>query len=63
MKLRRKRAVDVDYWKYPEKGYPKKIWWKVVAGPPNFKLSILQEYDLIFDETDYKIRKVDFNGF
>lgn len=37
---------------------PKTIWWKVVAGPPEYKLDILQEYDLIFDEYDLKIRKL-----
>lgn len=50
---------NADYLKYTEKGYPKKIWWKIIAGPPDFRLSILQEYDLIFDEYDYKIRKIE----
>lgn len=37
---------------------PEKIWWKIVAGPPGYKLSILQEYDLIFDDYDRRIRKL-----
>lgn len=53
------RRIDYDYWKHPEEGYPQKIWWKIIAGPPGFRLSILQEYDLIFDEDDYKIRRID----
>lgn len=37
--------------------YPFKIWWKVVV-PKSYRLSVLQEYDLILDETDLKIRKI-----
>jgi len=50
---------DYNYHKNPEKGYPKTIWWKIVSGPPGERLSILQEYDLVFDEYDYKIRKME----
>lgn len=57
MKLRKKSTKSYDYWKYPEKGYPHKIWWNVVAGPR--ELSILQEYDLMLDDYDYKIRRLD----
>lgn len=55
--MRKIPQIRYDYWKYPEKGYPRKIWWKVIAGDRN--LSIIQEYDVIFDEYDYKIRKLD----
>lgn len=37
---------------------PQKVWWEIVAGPPGAKLSILQEYDLIFDDYDRRIRKL-----
>lgn len=47
---------EQDYWRYSGDGFPKKIWWKVIAGPG--KLSILQEYDLIFDQKDLRIRKL-----
>jgi hypothetical protein len=40
-------------------GRPKTIWWKVVTGPPGYKLSILQEYDLVFDKKDCEIRKIE----
>lgn len=59
MKIRRKQVKSYDYWRYPEKGYPRKIWWDIVAGPPGYRLDIIQEYDLIFDEYDYKIRKLE----
>ncbi len=36
---------------------PKKLHWKVVAGPDN--LSFYQKYDLIFDLHDLKIRRMD----
>jgi hypothetical protein len=38
---------------------PKRLNWKVIAGPPGFELSSLQEYDLIFDEFDLRMRKLD----
>lgn len=41
------------YWQFPEKGYPKRVWWVVIAGP---RLTFAQESDLLFDERDYKIR-------
>lgn len=36
---------------------PYKVWWNVVV-PKDYKLSILQEYDLIFDDYDLRIRKL-----
>jgi len=41
-----------DYWKYPEEGYPKTIYWKVIAG--NRRLDVLQDHDLLFSENDQK---------
>lgn len=35
---------------------PKIVYWKVVAG--NRELSTYERYDLIFDDYDYKIRKI-----
>src|SRR5258708_9734388 len=32
------------------------INWKVIAGPPNVKLSVLQDHDWIFDQKDLDIR-------
>lgn len=45
----------LDYIKNCEKGYPKRLYWKVIAGPP---LTFAQQQDLIFDERDYKIRGI-----
>jgi hypothetical protein len=46
------------YRKYPKNiVYPFKIWWKVVV-PKSYRLSVLQEYDLILEETDLRIRKI-----
>jgi len=36
---------------------PYRIWWDVIA-PKGYKLSILQESDLIYDDYDLKIRKL-----
>lgn len=36
---------------------PKRINWKVIA-PLEAKLSPLQEYDIVFDSIDLKIRKL-----
>ena len=47
----------LGYWKEPQKPYPKKIWWEVIA-PRGAKLSILQEYDVVFDDYDMKIRQL-----
>ena len=38
---------------------PKKINYKIIAGPPGAKLSSLQDHDLIYDAQDLKIRKLD----
>lgn len=40
---------------------PVKIWWNVIAGPPGYKLSILQEGDLVFDKKDCQMRQLDYN--
>lgn len=37
---------------------PKIIRWKVVASAPRVKLSPLQQYDLVFDKYDLKIRQI-----
>jgi hypothetical protein len=34
------------------------IWWKIIAGPPNRKLSVLEDHDVVFDDYDLKIRKL-----
>lgn len=38
---------------------PQRLNWYVVAGPPGAELSPLQAYDLIYDEKDLKIRRMD----
>lgn len=38
------------------KNDPKTIYWRVVAG--NRRLSVLEDHDLIFDDYDLKIRKM-----
>lgn len=38
---------------------PKVIRWQVIAG--NRRLSPLESYDVVFDEYDLKIRKLDVN--
>lgn len=48
---------NYDYWKYPEKPYPKTIWWDVVA-PKGYKLNALMDHDIVFDDYDMKIRKL-----
>lgn len=48
---------SLDYLKHPEKGFPRRIWWNVVA-PIGYKLSFAQESDLIYDDYDLKIRKL-----
>jgi hypothetical protein len=37
---------------------PKNIYWKVIAGPSGYKLSVLQDHDLIFDQKDLDIRRL-----
>lgn len=49
-------AKELNYWKHPLPGFPKKIYWEKQYGPG--KLTQIQEYDLIFDERDLKIRKL-----
>lgn len=34
------------------------IYWKIIAGPPGAKLSVLQDHDVVFDDYDMKIRKI-----
>lgn len=48
---------NYDYWKYPEKPYPKNINWVVVA-PKGYKLEPLMDHDLVFDDYDMKIRQL-----
>lgn len=38
---------------------PKKLKWKIIAGPPDVELDYYQSYDLIYDEKDLKLRKMD----
>lgn len=45
------------YWQFPEKGYPKRVYWVVIA-PRGARLTYAQETDLLFDERDYKIRQL-----
>lgn len=37
---------------------PKTIYWRVTA-PENARLSVLQDHDLIYDQKDLDIRKID----
>jgi hypothetical protein len=48
---------NLQYLRDLEEGYPKRIFWKVIA-PKDAKLSKLQQSDAIFDEYDLKIRKL-----
>ena len=43
-------------------GKKRTIYWKIIAGPPGAKLSSLQNHDLILDDYDLKIRKMNANG-
>ncbi len=38
---------------------PERVKWKIVAGPPGAKLSVLQESDLVYDKHDRRIRQLD----
>lgn len=49
-----RKLRNLDYLK----NKPKTIWWDIVAGPPGYELSILQDHDLVFDSYDYKIRQL-----
>jgi hypothetical protein len=54
------RPSNGDYGHYIKsatKPYPKRIFWKVIA-PKGYKLDVLQESDLIFDDIDMKIRQL-----
>lgn len=42
------------YIKNCEKGFPKWIYWQIIAGTG--PLTYAQQQDLVFDERDYKIR-------
>lgn len=46
---------NLDYLKLP----PKIINYQIIAGPPNARLSSIQDHDVIFDKHDLKIRKLD----
>ena len=58
------RASLRDYGAYIkncEKGYPKWIFWEIIAGPKQpdgkfIRLTYAQQQDLVFDERDYRIR-------
>lgn len=47
-----------DYIKTAESPFPKKIFWKVIAGPP---LSEIQSYDIVYDEKDLRIRGMEMD--
>ena len=54
---------DPFYHKHAEKPFPQKIYWKIIKDGYDKhgkikKLSVLQEYDIIFDEHDLNIRKL-----
>lgn len=36
-----------------------RVNWKVIAGPPDYKLNSLMDHDLLFDVKDFKIRQLD----
>jgi hypothetical protein len=54
---------NYDYWRFPEKGFPKTVHWKVVT-PAYHKdgslkgLSRIQRYDLLFDMDDLRRRRL-----
>jgi len=47
------KTISTEYLKNTEKGFPKQIFWKKVAGP---ELDPIQMYDIVYDEYDLKIR-------
>jgi hypothetical protein len=53
-----KMKNNYNYWKFPQKPFPYNIYWKVIAG--NRRLDVLEDHDLVFDEYDLKIRKIDY---
>ena len=40
-----------EYWRYPDSGYPRRIWWKV-HSPRGYKLDVAQDSDLVFTESE-----------
>lgn len=48
---------NYDYWKNPEKPYPKNIYWEVIA-PKGERLNVLMDHDVVFDDYDMKIRQL-----
>lgn len=46
-----------DYLRYPKEGFPRKIYWEVIAGDRS-TVSRIQMYDVVFDEKDLKTRKL-----
>ena len=57
MYTKTKIYTNLDYWKQPEKPYPLVVNWRVVA-PKGAQLSPLQQYDVLFDDQDCKIRQL-----
>ncbi len=58
--MRRKidvRPLEQHYWRFPEKGFPRKIYWKTIV-PENAKLSEIQKYDLVYDQKDLRMRQI-----
>lgn len=55
MQRKQKVNTNLDYLHFPSQGYPKKIYWKHIVGP---ELHPIQMYDIIYDDTDWKIRKM-----
>ena len=45
------------YSDYMGQNKPKTVYWRVVT-PKSFKLSVLQDHDLVFDNKDCKIRQI-----
>ena len=56
MRLNKKHDLSYLY------GKKRTIYWKIIAGPSGAKLSSLQDHDLILDDYDLKIRKMNSNG-
>lgn len=49
------QKTNYNYLREHEDGYPKIIYWKVIA-PKGIKLNSLMDHDIVFDERDMKIR-------
>ncbi len=54
------RPSKRDYGAYLQ-NTPKTIFWTVIAG--NRRLDVLEEYDLIYDQEDLRIRKLPLDMF